>query len=101
MQNQQPNLEAVINAMASHLANASVTSELFVTGAIPVVQQAGRLAAELGKLYADARGSVATRLEKEYGFSQEYAVAASSSVDQHIEKILDIVAAVLLAKQGS
>jgi hypothetical protein len=101
MQNQKPNLEAAIAAMASHLANASVTSELFATGAIPVVQQVGRLAAELGKVYADARGSVATRLEKEYGFSPEHAVAASASVDQHIEKIMDIAAAVLLAKQGS
>ncbi len=99
MQNQQPNLEAVIAAMASHLADAGVTSELFATGAIPVVQQVGRLAAELGKVYADVRGSVATRLEKEYGFSQEYAAAASASVDQHLEKAMDIVAAVLLSKK--
>jgi hypothetical protein len=101
MQNQQYNLEAVIAEMASHLANASVTSELFTTGAIPVVKQVGRLAAELGKVYADVRGSAAMRLEQEYGFSPEQAVAASASVDPHISKAMDIIAAVLLAKQGS
>ena len=99
MQTRQTDTAAQIQSMINHLAAAGVASETFVTGMTPVLQQAGVLSAQLGSLYADARGAVANRLEKEYGFEHEYAIAASESVDRHIDKVLDIVAAVLLSKQ--
>lgn len=100
MQNQQNNPVDELQKMINHLAVAGVASETLASGLLPVAENFGKVAAALGRLYADVKGGAAAKLRDEYGYSQESAVDAAEALDLHLDKILDVVAAVMLAKQG-
>jgi hypothetical protein len=99
MQNQQSSRVDELQKMINHLAMAEVASETFSNGLLPVAENFGKVAAALGRLYADVKGGAAAKLQYDYGYSREDAVRAADALDQHINKVMEIVAAVLLSKQ--
>lgn len=88
-----------IQNMISHLVVAAVASESMVDGLIPVLRQAGRISAELGKTYADVRGSAIARLVEDYGLDTDQAIDATEGMDSLIEKAMDTAFATYAASK--